>query len=179
MAIVVVASNVLVQFPFAPLGLQDWLTWGAFTYPFAFLVTDLTNRWLGPKAARRAILVGFALAVLLSVALATPRIALASGLAFLLAQTLDVALFNRLRRASWWIAPVVSSVIGSALDTAVFFTLAFSCDHSVGQLLQPLGLNNGCAEGLPWQQWAMADFALKLAFAGALLVPYRHLTHPR
>ena len=121
MAVLVTASNILVQYP-----VGDFLTWGAFTYPFAFLATDLTNRRYGPKAARRVVYVGFALAVALSVMLATPRIAMASGAAFLTAQMLDVAVFDRLRAGAWWRAPLVSSTLGSMLDTALFFTLAFS-----------------------------------------------------
>src|SRR5690606_36999744 len=125
MAAVVVASNILVQHPFAPLG--DLLTWGAFTYPFAFLVNDLSNRWFGPARTRIVILVGFALAVALSVVLAHPRIAIASGSAFLTAQLFDVSIFNRLRgQGGWWRAPIVSSFAGSALDTVIFFSLAFA-----------------------------------------------------
>ena len=121
MAVLVTASNILVQYP-----VGDFLTWGAFTYPFAFLVTDLTNRRFGTAAARRVVYVGFALAVVLSIWLATPRIAIASGTAFLTAQLLDVAVFDRLRSGNWWRAPLASSTLGSALDTAIFFTLAFS-----------------------------------------------------
>lgn len=150
MAVVVVASNVLVQYP-----LNDWLTWGAFTYPVAFLVTDLTNRRFGPAAARRVACVGFAFAVLLSVWLATPRIAFASGTAFLTAQLLDVALFQRLRTGPWWQAPLASSTAASILDTALFFSLAFACT------------------GLPWVTWAIGDFAAKMAMAFVLLLPYR------
>src|SRR3546814_11421603 len=118
---VVALSNYAVQF-----AINDWLTWGAFTYPAAFLVTDLTNRTLGPTAARRVIYAGFALAVVLSIWLATPRIAIASGTAFLVAQLLDVAIFNRLRAGAWWRAPLVSSAIGSVVDTALFFSIAFA-----------------------------------------------------
>lgn len=121
MVIVVTVSNIAVQYP-----INDWWTWGAFTYPVAFLVTDLTNRALGPGAARRVVYAGFALAVVLSIWLATPRIALASGTAFLAAQLLDIAIFDRLRRASWWRAPLVSSTLSSVLDTALFFSLAFA-----------------------------------------------------
>ncbi|MEO1091284.1 MAG: VUT family protein [Pseudomonadota bacterium] len=156
MTVVVVVSNVLVQFP-----LNDWLTWAAFTYPVAFLVTDVTNRRLGPEAARRVAYAGFFIAVVLSVALASPRIALASGTAFLAAQLLDVAIFDRLRRAAWWRAPLVSSVLASALDTMVFFALAFA------------------GTGLPWVTWALGDFAAKLAMALLLLLPFRALAGPR
>ncbi|MFN3578133.1 MAG: queuosine precursor transporter, partial [Tabrizicola sp.] len=131
MAAIVVASNILVQFP-----LGAFLTWGALTYPFAFLVTDLTNRLQGPAAARRVVLAGFAAGILCSFVgtqitgefgpLVTLRIALGSGLAFLFAQLLDVAVFDRLRQGSWWKAPLVSTLLSSTLDTALFFTIAFS-----------------------------------------------------
>ncbi len=156
MAAVVVASNVLVQFP-----VNDWLTWGAFTYPVAFLVTDLTNRRLGPEAARRVAVAGFVAAVLLSIWLATPRIALASGTAFLTAQLLDVTLFDRLRRRPWWQAPLASSTLASTWDTAVFFSLAFA------------------GTGLPWVTWAVGDLGVKLAMALALLIPFRALMGSR
>lgn len=152
MTIIVTASNVAVQFP-----INDWLTWGALTYPVSFLVTDLTNRALGPKAARKVVYVGFAVAVVLSVVAAGPRIAAASGLAFLLAQLLDIAIFDRLRRGAWWQAPLVSSTLASALDTALFFALAF-----VGT-------------GLPWTTWALGDYGAKMAMAMAMLVPFRAL----
>ena len=152
MALVVTTSNVLVQLP-----LNDWLTWGALSYPFAFLVTDLTNRRCGPGDARRVVLVGFACAVALSAWLATPRIAGASGTAFLVAQLADVQLFDRLRNARWWQAPLVSSALGSILDTALFFSLAFA------------------GTGLPWTTWALGDLAVKAGFALALLIPFRLL----
>ena len=131
MVVVVAGSNVAVQYP-----INDWLTWGAFTYPVAFLVTDLTNRRLGPGKAREVAYVGFALAVLLSIVVATPRIALASGSAFVTAQLLDISVFNRLRRLPWWQAPLVSSGIASVWDTAVFFSLAFA---GTGPALDHLG----------------------------------------
>ncbi len=156
MTVIVVASNILVQYP-----VNDWLTWGAFTYPVAFLVTDLANRRLGPARARQVVYVGFALAVLCSAALATPRIALASGTAFLVAQLLDIVVFDRLRRGRWWRAPLVSSVLGSTIDTALFFALAFA------------------ATGLPWLGWALGDLAVKLAVALAMLIPFRLLMGSR
>jgi len=152
MTLVVVASNILVQYP-----VNDWLTWGAFTFPVAFLVTDLTNRKLGPAKARRVVYVGFALAVVLSWYFATVRIAIASGSAFLIAQVLDVYLFDRLRRRSWWRAPLISSALASALDTLLFFTLAFA------------------GTGLPWIPWAIGDYGVKLLFAGLMLLPFRML----
>lgn len=152
MAVIVTGSNIAVQFP-----INDWLTWGAFTYPVSFLVTDLTNRALGPNRARRVVYVGFALAVALSWVFATWRIAAASGSAFLLAQLLDIAIFDRLRRAAWWRAPFVSSTLASALDTAVFFGLAFA------------------GTGLPWTTWAFGDYGVKLLMALTLLIPFRAL----
>ncbi len=149
---IVALSNYAVQFP-----INDWLTWGALTYPVAFLITDLTNRTLGPKAARVVICVGFALAVALSIWLATPRIAIASGTAFLVAQLLDVAVFNRLRSGVWWRAPLASSTIGSIVDTVLFFSIAFA------------------GSGLPWITWALGDFGAKMAMAGLMLLPFRLL----
>ena len=152
MSVLVAVSNFLVQFP-----INDWLTWAAFTYPICFLVTDLTNRALGPNAARKVVYVGFALGVVLSVSLASWRIGLASGTAFLVAQLLDVQVFHRLRKAAWWRAPLVSSSLGSLLDTALFFSLAF-----VGT-------------GVPWVTLALGDFAVKLAMALVMLLPFRAL----
>src|SRR3546814_290916 len=131
-----------------------------FPYPAlfrSFLVTDLTNRTLGPTAARRVIYAGFALAVVLSIWLATPRIAIASGTAFLVAQLLDVAIFNRLRAGAWWRAPLVSSAIGSVVDTALFFSIAFA------------------GSGLPWVTWALGDYGVKMAMAAVMLLPFRLL----
>jgi uncharacterized PurR-regulated membrane protein YhhQ (DUF165 family) len=150
MTAVVTASNWLVQFP-----INDVLTWGAITYPFSFLITDLTTRLQGPDRARRVVWVGFALAVLLSIWLATPRIALASGAAFLAGQLLDIQLFQRLRAGSWWRAPLVSSTMGSIVDTALFFTLAFA------------------GTGLPWVTLALGDLAVKLLLAVLALAPFR------
>ena len=178
MAAVVAASNFLVQFPVQQFGLGELLTWGAFTYPVAFLVTDLTNRRFGPSAARTVVFAGFALAVALSVVLATPRIAVASGTAFLTAQLLDVSIFDRLRAQAWWRAPLASSVIGSVLDTLIFFTLAFAPAFAV------LGANDAfaietssllglfAAEAPRWVSWALGDLGVKLLVALAMLVPY-------
>jgi len=152
MAAVIVLSNVLVQHP-----INAWLTWGAFSYPVVFLVTDLTNRTMGPAAARRVAWIGFALAVAVSLALAPWRIALASGCAFILAQVLDIALFNRLRRLSWWKAPLLGSLAASVVDTAVFFYLAFA------------------GSGMDWTLLAIGDLAVKGAMAIVLLAPYRML----
>ncbi len=150
MVLVVTVSNVAVQYP-----INDWLTYGALTYPIAFLVTDLTNRGLGAASARKVVYAGFAAAVGLSIWLATPRIALASGAAFLAAQLLDITVFDRLRRASWWRAPLVSSTLASALDTALFFSLAFA------------------GTGFPWITWAIGDYGVKIAVALVLLIPFR------
>ena len=152
MMVVVTGSNIAVQHP-----INDWLTWGAFTYPVAFLVTDLTNRRYGPRDARRVAYVGFALAVLLSIVLAEPRIALASGTAFLTAQLLDIWVFDRLRRQPWWQAPLASSALASIWDTALFFGLAFA------------------GTGLPWVTWAIGDLGAKAVMALSLLLPFRAL----
>jgi uncharacterized PurR-regulated membrane protein YhhQ (DUF165 family) len=177
MAAVVVASNVLVQYPVRWWGLGDWLTWGAFSYPAAFLVTDVSNRRFGPLGARRVVYVGFILAVLLSAWLATPRIAMASGTAFLAAQLLDIAIFGRLRNRSWWMPPFLSSVVSSALDTALFFSLAFFCGPvpglglTISELLAAVGVADECL-ALPWQTLALADYGVKLALAALFLAPY-------
>jgi uncharacterized PurR-regulated membrane protein YhhQ (DUF165 family) len=173
MAALVTASNILVQYP-----VGDFLTWGAFTYPFAFLVTDLTNRRHGPAAARRVVYVGFAVAVGLSIWLATPRIALASGAAFLTAQLLDVAVFDRLRQGSWWRAPLVSSTLGSALDTALFFTLAFSATAAMVWPVDDWAVAAaplmGVGPAAPfWVSLALGDFLVKMAIALVALGPYR------
>lgn len=150
MTAIVAASNWLVQFP-----INDLLTWGAITYPFSFLVTDLTTRLQGPDRARRVVGIGFALAVALSSWLATPRIALASGSAFLAGQLLDIRVFQRLRGGSWWRAPLVSSTMGSVLDTALFFSLAFAGTE------------------LPWVTLAIGDLGVKLLLAVLALAPFR------
>lgn len=146
---IVTASNVLVQYP-----LNDWLTWGAFTYPVSFLVTDVVNRGLGAKRARLVVYAGFAAAVVLSIAFATPRIALASGSAFLAAQLLDIAIFDRLRQGAWWQAPFISSLVASALDTALFFGLAFAGTE------------------VPWITLGLGDYAVKVGLAVLMILPY-------
>lgn len=152
MVVIVTASNILVQYP-----INDFLTYGAFTYPVAFLVTDLCNRTLGPAKARQVVAAGFVVAVIASLELATVRIALASGSAFLVAQLLDITVFDRLRRMAWWQAPLFSSVIASALDTALFFALAFA------------------GTDVPWVTLAMGDYLVKLLVALAMLIPFRFL----
>ena len=172
MLVVVVASNILVQHPVEPFGLRDYLTWGAVTYPFAFLVTDLTNRRLGAAAARRVVYWGFGLAVALSAVLATPRIAAASGTAFLASQLLDIVVFDHLRRQSWWRAPLISSLLASAVDTALFFSLAFAGAGLGTVVYGPAGFG---LEAPVWAGWALFDFIVKAAWAVLLLVPYRVL----
>ena len=185
MAAVVVASNILVQFLFG-----QWLTWGAFTYPLAFLVTDVMNRVYGASVARKVVFAGFLTGVACSVVgtqimgefgpLVTWRIALGSGLAFLTAQMLDVSIFDRLREGNWWRAPLVSTLVGSAVDTALFFTIAFSASLS---WIEPANDVSWAGEALPllgagpivplWVSLAVADWGVKLALALIALVPFR------
>jgi len=150
MIAIIVSSNILVQYP-----LGEWLTWGAITYPFSFLVVDLANRYHGPRTARQIVYAGFIVAVLVSAWLATPRIAIASGTAFLCAELLDVTVFNRLRRRAWWQPPLVSTLAASVLDTVIFFSLAFA------------------GTDVPWVTLAIGDFAVKLAIALFALLPFR------
>lgn len=183
MVAVVAASNYLVQFPvmagFGGINLADLLTWGAFTYPAAFLVTDLTNRHLGPVMARRVVFIGFGLAVVLSVVLATPRIAIASGSAFLVAQLLDVFVFNRLRERVWWQAPLASSVLGSVVDTGLFFSLAFAAGFGVLGASDSFAIESAPLLGMfavetpRWMSWALGDLVVKVIVAVTLLAPYR------
>jgi uncharacterized integral membrane protein (TIGR00697 family) len=189
MAAVVVASNILVQFLYG-----QWLTWGAFTYPIAFLVTDVMNRVYGAAAARRIVAVGFVVGVICSLIgtqimlqgdgysypAVTQRIALGSGLAFLTAQLLDVAVFSALRTGKWWRAPLASTLIGSSVDTVLFFTIAFSGTLSwlepgndvswAGEVLPLLG--SGPMAPL-WVSLALADWMVKLSLALLALVPFR------
>lgn len=180
MATVVVASNILVQHL-----LGDWLTWGALTYPVAFLVTDIMNRVYGASAARKVVFAGFLTGVACSVVAAgfdktTLRIAIASGAAFLSAQLLDIAIFNRLRRLNWWLPPLAATVAGSVLDTAVFFGIAFSGvlagvfphdDVAWANELVPM-LGHGPVQPL-WVSLALADWSVKMAQAILALVPFR------
>lgn len=188
MAAIVVASNILVQFLFG-----QWLTWGAFTYPFAFLVTDLMNRFYGPSAARQVIFAGFAVGVLCSLIgtqiqgefgpLVTLRIAVASGTAFLIAQLIDVSIFDALKRGKWWRAPLASSIIGSTVDTALFFTIAFSAGLI---FLEPANDVSWANEALPllgfgpvaplWMSLAVADWGVKLSLALIALLPFKAIT---
>jgi uncharacterized PurR-regulated membrane protein YhhQ (DUF165 family) len=179
MAAVVVASNVLVQFPFDHFGLNDILTWGAFTYPVAFLVSDLTNRRYGKPAARRVAIAGFIVGIFFSVRLATPRIAAASGTAFLVGQFLDITVFGWLRRQAWWRAPLAATMIGSLIDTAIFFSLAFAVpfaflDTGFGHPDGSLGMNVPFF-GLPaplWMSLAAGDLSVKVVMGLLMLLPY-------
>lgn len=200
MAFVVVASNVLVQFPVqgmvGGIALADVLTWGAFSYPFAFLVTDLANRRYGPVVARRVVFVGFMAAVICSIVLPPllyragliefettagrlVRIAVASGTAFLIGQLLDVTVFNHLRRESWWRAPVFASLVGSMLDTAFFFSIAFAAVFAFVGPDDAFALENAPLLGVfatempRWVSWALGDLSVKLLIAVVALIPYR------
>jgi len=185
MAAIVLASNILVQFLWG-----DFLTLGAFTYPLAFLVTDVMNRVYGAGVARRVVLAGFVTGVACSLIgtqisgefgpLVTWRIALASGLAFLVAQLVDVAIFDRLRGGAWWRAPLTSTLIGSALDTALFFSVAFSGALSFIEPANDVAWANdavpllGMGPALPlWVSLGIADWGVKLALALIALVPFR------
>lgn len=150
MMLIVVGSNILVQYP-----INSWLTWGALSYPVSFLVTDLLNRRFGPRAARRVVYIGFASAVVVSIALASPRIALASGCAFLLAQLTDITVFDRLRHQYWWRAPFVGGAIAAVLDTVTFFSIAFA------------------GTDVPWTTLLLGDLGVKLMVDLLMLAPFR------
>ncbi|WP_299745112.1 queuosine precursor transporter [uncultured Tateyamaria sp.] len=192
MAMIVVASNILVQFLFG-----NWLTWGAFTYPLAFLVTDIMNRVYGAGPARTVVFVGFVVGVFCSLIgtqimlqgdgftypAVTFRIAIGSGLAFLTAQLMDVGIFSALRNGTWWKAPLVSTIVGSSVDTAIFFTLAFSASLTwlepgndvswAGEVLPMLGVG---PEAPLWVSLAVADWMVKLTLALIALAPFRWVT---
>jgi uncharacterized PurR-regulated membrane protein YhhQ (DUF165 family) len=148
----VVISNYLVEFP-----INDWLTYGAFSYPLTFFVTEVTNFHYGPKVARRVVYIGFIVAVALCFIFANPLIAFASGFAFLVGQLLDISVFTRLRRRSWWLAPASASIGGSAIDTLIFFSIAF------------------WGQGMLWLTYAAGDFSVKLAMDLVMLMPFRML----
>ncbi len=193
MAAVVVASNILVQFL-----LGNWLTWGAFTYPIAFLVTDVMNRVYGPGPARKVVLAGFVVGVASSLVgsqimlqgdgytyAAVPlRVAVGSGVAFLAAQLLDVTIFNALRRRRWWLAPLASTLVGSAVDTALFFSIAFAAEITVFGEGADAAIN-WAWDGVPflgvgavvplWVSLAVADWLVKLSLALVALVPFKLL----
>ncbi len=186
MTLVVLASNILVQYP-----VGQWLTWGAFTYPLAFLVSDIINRLEGAKAARRVVYVGFVVGLGCSVVgsqimtefgpLVTLRVALGSATAFLLGQLLDITVFDRLRRnVAWWKAPFVSTLFGSTLDTAIFFSIAFSTalmwiepGNDVSWAAGPVPLLGFGPEVPFWVSLACADWLVKLAVDGIALLPFR------
>ena len=182
MTLVVVSSNFLVQFPLnvtvAGVNLADLLTWGAFTYPVAFLITDLTNRQFGPQAARKVVFAGFLVGVALSFFTSVPRIAIASGTAYLAGQLLDIALFNRLRRQAWWRAPLIGSLLGSMLDTVIFFSLSFAAFFVFLGPNEPFALEASpvlgvfAAEAPRWISWAIGDFWVKLLVGLVMLLPY-------
>lgn len=187
MAAIVVASNILVQYL-----LGSWLTWGAFTYPFAFLVTDLMNRLYGKSEARKVVFFGFIVGIICSFIgtqivgefgpLVTLRIAIGSATAFLVAQLVDVLVFDRMRGGEWWRAPLASTLIGSSLDTILFFSIAFSASFS---FLEPSNDVSWAGEMLPmlgsgpiaplWASLALADWMVKLVLALIALIPFRVL----
>ncbi|MEL6450331.1 MAG: queuosine precursor transporter [Pseudomonadota bacterium] len=188
MALIVVASNILVQYLFG-----NWLTWGAFTYPLAFLVTDIMNRVYGAGPARTVVFVGFIVGVFCSLVgtqimgefgpLVTFRIAIGSGIAFLTAQLLDVGIFSALRGRAWWQAPLASTIIGSTVDTALFFSIAFSASLAfvdpgtdvawANEVLPLLGIG---PDAPLWVSLAVADWAVKLSLALIALAPFRWVT---
>ena len=192
MAVVVVLSNILVQHLFG-----NWLTLAAFTYPIAFLITDVTNRKFGTKKARQVVFTGFVVGVICTViasqmtnadgyALTTLRIAIGSGTAFLIAQLVDVSVFDKFRRKVWWRAPLASTLVGSTLDTVLFFSIAFS---SVFAFIDPSDPNGWALDLVPllgvgpmlplWVSLAAADFIVKLSLALIALMPFRILTKNR
>ena len=164
MGVVVLSSNYLVQFPINHYGLNKILTYGALSYPIAFLITDLANRSFGKIVARKIVYFGFFLGVSFTVIFSTDfadyisiRIAIGSGFAFLVAQLLDVQIFDKLRKKQWFIAPLTSSIIGSTIDTFLFFSIAFY------------------ATGVPWITLSLGDLAVKVFVALLMLIPFRLL----
>ena len=164
MGVIVLSSNYLVQFPIKYYGLEEILTYGAFSYPVAFLITDLANRSYGKLIARKIVYVGFVIGVSFTLLFSTSfadlisvRIAVGSGTAFLVAQLLDVQIFDRLRSKRWFIAPLTSSFIGSTVDTFLFFSIAFY------------------ATGIPWVTLSLGDLAVKIFVAIMMLIPFRFL----
>ena len=164
MGVVVLTSNYLVQFPINYYGLEKILTYGAFSYPVAFLITDLANRSYGKVVARKIVYVGFIIGIVFTLFFSTNfadlisvRIAIGSGTAFMVAQLLDVQIFDYLRKKKWFIAPLTSSLIGSTIDTFLFFSIAFY------------------ATGIPWVTLSLGDLAVKVFVALAMLIPFRLL----
>ena len=164
MGLVVLTSNFLVQFPVKAYGLEEILTYGAFSYPIAFLITDLANRSFGKLAARKIVYLGFMIGVIFTLLFSTNyadlisiRIAIGSGTAFLIAQLLDVQIFDRLRKKKWFIAPLGSSIIGSTVDTFLFFSISFY------------------GTGIPWFTLSLGDLSVKLIVGLVMLIPFRLL----
>jgi queuosine precursor transporter len=164
MGVVVLSSNYLVQFPIKHYGLEEILTYGAFSYPIAFLITDLANRSYGKLVAAKIVYIGFAIGISFTILFSTNfadlisvRIAIGSGTAFLASQLLDVKIFDRLRKEKWFVAPLVSSFIGSSVDTFLFFSIAFY------------------ATGIPWLTLSLGDLTIKCIVALIMLIPFRLL----
>ena len=164
MGLVVLASNYLVQFPIQYYGLQEILTYGAFSYPIAFLITDLANRSFGKLVARKIVYIGFTIGILFTLIFSTNfadlisvRIAIGSGTAFIIAQLLDVQIFDQLRQKKWFVAPLTSSLIGSTIDTFIFFFISFY------------------GTGIPWITLSLGDLTVKFLVALIMLIPFRLL----
>ena len=164
MGVVVLASNYLVQFPIKYYGLEEILTYGAFSYPIAFLITDLANRTYGKLIARQIVYIGFIIGISFTLFFSTNfadlisvRIAIGSGTAFLVAQLVDVQIFDKLRKKKWFVAPLTSSFIGSTVDTFLFFSISFY------------------ATGIPWVTLSLGDLAVKIFVALVMLIPFRLL----
>ena len=164
MGFVVLASNYLVQFPINYYGLNEILTYGAFSYPIAFLITDLANRSFGKVVARKIVYIGFAIGISFTLLFSTNftdlisiRIAIGSGTAFLFAQLLDVQIFDKLRQKKWFVAPLTSSLIGSTVDTFIFFSISFY------------------GTGVPWVTLSLGDLSVKIFVALLMLIPFRLL----
>ena len=164
MGLIVVISNYLVQFPIQQFGLAEILTYGAFTYPITFLITDLANRAYGKVVARKVVYVGFIIGILLTLFVSTNfsdiisiRIAIGSGLAFFISQNLDIKIFDYFRKKSWFVAPLTSSTLGSIVDTFLFFSIAFY------------------STGIPWITLAIGDLIVKLTITLIMLIPFRLL----
>ena len=164
MGVVVLSSNYLVQFPINYYGLSEILTYGAFSYPVAFLITDLANRFYGKFVARKIVYIGFFIGIIFTLLFSTDfadlisiRIAIGSGIAFITAQLLDIQIFDRLRKREWFIAPLTSSFIGSTVDTFLFFSISFY------------------ATGIPWVTLSLGDLAVKILVALIMLIPFKLL----
>ena len=164
MGVVVLASNYLVQFPIKYYGLEGILTYGAFSYPIAFLITDLTNRSYGKLVARKIVYIGFVIGIVFTLFFSTNfsdlisvRIAIGSGIAFLVAQLFDIKIFDQLRKKKWFVAPLMSSFIGSIVDTFLFFSISFY------------------GTGIPWVTLSFGDLAVKILVALTMLIPFRLL----